>query len=368
MVYVRAVTDSTALKLKIVRANDELVHRPIFRSHPTAQILQEFQDWIKRTGQPETFPYISMSEPPKSTPLSILSEPFRVDRKLRPGGDMVPCPVCQPSAGKFIEGYLVWCPASAAIYAIGVDCGAKHFGQEEYSKAEAERRRISRQRQIEDELLQRLPHVPAAIEWAKAWKPVAEESDCLARGFRKECGLLHQALQRAHQAGGELSVHVRGILPTAPAVTGTEVLHRLQGGMWLVGNRPELGRRFNGLIAQLPSLDFGNDADDVCMRLANWGPSDLATGHKFLRAWLKDVSYLQPRLAAARDFFDLDNLEGVERWANHPQINMRVRIQRTSAAVTVSIGPSGYNWHGKVREISRLHLLPSVPAGLSSGR
>lgn len=341
------------------------IHRPDFPSAPTGLVIAAFKDWLKETGRPEDFPQISTSRPPKDTDLSLLHGPFRVNRSLRPDGALVPCPICQPTSPKFLEGYLVWCQASKAIYAIGIECGQGYFGKGAFSQAEADLLRKNHDRKIEDELIERLPFVPALLAWATAWTAAASESDQLARDFKRRCPTLFTHLKTALRGGGDLTIQVESTGLFASRTVGVEVVHRIRGGVWLAGS-PDLSKRLGMLKRQLESIDFGHDPDAVYLRLADFGQKELKDAHRWLLSCLKAIDYLHPRLIAGAQFLSAENLAGVEKWANHPQINLRVRAQRAARTVTISTGLSGYDWFGKIREIDSGVPLPMVPWGLGA--
>lgn len=350
---------------KAIEEHAVLIHRPDFASAPTGLVISAFRDWLKETGRPEDFPQISTSRPPKDTDLSLLHGPFRVNRSLRPAGSLVPCPICQPTSPKYLEGYLVWCQASKAIYAIGIECGQGHFGKGAFARAEADLVRKNRDRKIEDELIERLPFVPTLLSWATGWSAGASESDRLARDFKRFCPTLFTHLKTALRGGDDLTVQLEAAGRFASRGVGVEVVHRIRGGVWLASS-PDLAKRLGILQRQLETIDFGNDPDAVFLRLADFGQTDLRDAHKWLLSCLKAIEYLNPRLLAGAEFLSAENLVGLERWANHPQINLRVRAQRAARTVTISTGLSGYDWLGRVREIDGGVPLPVLPWGLGA--
>jgi hypothetical protein len=349
---------SVAAGLHDLRAG--LVYRPDFPSAPTGLIISAFKEWIKETGRPEDFPQISTSRPPKDTELSLIYGPFRINRSLRIDGTLVPCPICRPFSPKYLEGYLVWCRASKAIYAIGIECGQDHFGKGAFAQAEADLLRKNRERQIEDELIERLPFVPVLGEWASAWAAAASESDQLARDFRRRCPTLFTHLKNALRGTDDLVVQIETAGRSTSRAMGTEIVHRVRGAVWLAGT-PDLSKRLGMLQRQLESINLGSDPDDVYLRLADFGQTDLKAAHRWLLSCLKAIEYLHPRLLAGAAFLSAENLAGVEKWANHPQINLRVRAQRAGRTVTISTGLSGYDWLGKIHVLDSGAPLPALP-------
>src|SRR6185312_6095458 len=99
-----------------------LVLRPIFKSHPSGVVFENFQRHVDATGLPETFEWISTTRPPAEGRLCVLGE-FHAQKGRRPRGDFAPCPICSPTSPQYLHGLLIWCESTQAIYAIGMDCG-----------------------------------------------------------------------------------------------------------------------------------------------------------------------------------------------------------------------------------------------------
>jgi len=336
-----------------------LVYRAGFPSEPSGLVVSDFKRWVKETGRPEDFPRISTTAPPKDKALKLLWE-FRVNTGLRPGRTLVPCPICLPHGQKYAHGFLAWSPEAKAIYAIGIECGRNHFGVRSFAQAEEALRRRNKAREIEDTLLARLPSIPVLLAWAEQSASAANESDRLAREFRSQCKTLFLRLRSAQHSGGVLGIDVTGTADHHRKATGLQAIHQLRGGNWLIGD-PDLGKRTSALHAQLSSLNMGEDPEEIFLAVADFGPTDLTRADRFLKACIDSIGYLRPRLAAASLFLSHENLMGIERWANHPQINLRLRAQRAERTITIKTGLSGgYDWYSRIHHIDQPPPFPEI--------
>jgi hypothetical protein len=90
---------------------------------PPSYLVDDFRLHVAETGQPETFPGITTTAPPKTGAVVPLWHPIRVPTERRPGRSAVPCPICSPNSPKWKSGgSLIWCEETLGIYAIGPDC------------------------------------------------------------------------------------------------------------------------------------------------------------------------------------------------------------------------------------------------------
>lgn len=179
-----------------------------YRSRPCEAEIARFLDHVRDTGEPESFPGICRSKPPKDSRPVFLRR-FDVDRKKRRDGQMAPCPICSPNDPKFLhEGYLVWYPDEAVIRAIGPECGDAVFGGTAYAEAKETFDREERERRAVEFLEKNLRKALAMIVALEAIRPAAIEADRLHVQLRRDAPNAQKTLRAVRAAGGALKVSI----------------------------------------------------------------------------------------------------------------------------------------------------------------
>lgn len=160
-------------------------------------LREPFIAHIKQTYQPETFPGLYWGRLNKNEPFEII-ETFAVDRKKRPEGDYIPCPMCQRRE-KFLEGAFVFIFARQCIAVIGHDCAAAEVRHAAFSKKKQDDER----RNQEDFLMARLARVPATLREIESLKPIAQEIEGIFHDFKRGAPTIQKALRLVRKGGGE---------------------------------------------------------------------------------------------------------------------------------------------------------------------
>ncbi|WP_027052794.1 hypothetical protein [Mesorhizobium erdmanii] len=160
-------------------------------------LRDQFIEHVKQTYQPETFPGLYWGRLNKNEPFEIIHM-FAVDRKKRPEGDYIPCPMCQRRE-KFLEGSFVFIFSRQCIAVIGHDCASAEVKHAAFSKKKQDDER----RQQEDFLMARLMHVPSMLRELEALKPIATEIESVFHDFRRQAPTIQRVLRQVRKTGGE---------------------------------------------------------------------------------------------------------------------------------------------------------------------
>jgi hypothetical protein len=185
-----------AASCKVIEFPEEYTGHKTYRETPF-HLRDEFIDHVKQTYTPETFPGLYWGRLNKNEPFEVI-ETFAVDRKKRPGGDYIPCPMCQRRE-KFLEGAFVFIFARQCIAVIGRDCASAETRHAAFSKKKQDDAR----RQQEDFLMSRLVHVPGMLRELEALKPIATEIEGIYHNFRRNAPSIQGTLRQVRKAGGE---------------------------------------------------------------------------------------------------------------------------------------------------------------------
>lgn len=163
-------------------------------------IIEDFKAHVKETYMPETFPGLYWGRLRPNEPFEILHQ-FAVDRKKRPGGDYIPCPMCRTKE-KFLEGSLVFLFHRQCVAIIGHDCAAAEVKHAALSKKKADDSR----RHQEDFLMARLNHVPDMLREIEALKPIATEIEGIYHTFKSGAPTIQKALRQVRKTGGDYTL------------------------------------------------------------------------------------------------------------------------------------------------------------------
>ena len=333
------------------RPDAGLVLLPLFKSLPSGVVIDAFRRHITDTGAPETFGRISTTKPPTTGRLNVLTE-FNAEKGKRAGGDMAPCPICSPSAPQFLQGLLIWCEATAAIYAIGHDCGAKLWKDGRLDRAVSEFNRLETRRVVEDALLACLPHVPAFRLWLAEHLEIARVADRLVKGFRKDAPRVYAVVKEAFAHGGTLRLDADDAAAFGlPPLVGQSFVRSTFGA------EARLARLATD---RLEHLDFGADqlaCIDAIDRIR-------AVEQTIALKWLRDASAEAEKVFAfltdCHAFLTPANMRTLARWSEARSAPFRVAAYVEAERVKV------YVYQGKDDWFSRLDGMkpPSPPPPL----
>jgi hypothetical protein len=179
-----------------------------YRSRPSESDIALFLDHVRETGEPESFPGICRTKPPRAS-RPIFLRRFDIDRKKRRDGQMAPCPICSPNDSKFLHGgYLAWYPDEGVIRAIGPECGDTVFGGTAYAEAKETFDREERERRAVEFLEKNLHKALAMIAALEAIRSAAIEADRLYAELKRRAPIAQRVLRGIRTGSGLLKVSI----------------------------------------------------------------------------------------------------------------------------------------------------------------
>lgn len=174
---------------------EQVLSYRIYKQYPSDIVISKLQEHIAQTGQPESFSGLHLG-PIARDEKFLRVKPIDVPKSKRPGGDKIPCAMCQPN--KFYRGWLAWFPDLQAIGLIGHCCANNE------TLAIAEREYKERQERDREEafLMNVLPSIPDVISAIEEAKPAAIEAQRIYRNFRRKAHSLHKRLRQIKNSTG----------------------------------------------------------------------------------------------------------------------------------------------------------------------
>jgi hypothetical protein len=323
----------------LLQPNTGLVLRPWFKSLPSGVVTDAFRRHVADTGAPETFDRISTTKPPNTGRLIVLAE-FHAEKGKRVGGDMVPCPICSPTAPQFLQGLLIWCEATAAVYAIGRDCGAKLWKDGRLDRAVSEFSRAETRRAVEDELLARLPHVPAFRLWLIKHLEIARAADRLVQGFKKKAPRVYAVVKQALAHGGDLPLD---------AVEAAAFGRLALVGPSFVKHTFNAEARLARLATErLEHLDFGADELGCIDAIARIRAVEQLTALKWLRDARSEAEKVFVYLNDCHAFLSPGNMWTLARWSEARSAPFRLAAYVEAGRVKVYVYQGKDDWFDRL--------------------
>ena len=313
-----------------------LVLRPAFKSRPSGVVVEAYERHVRDTGCPETFDWISMTRPPRTGALAVLSE-FRAQKGKRPRGDFAPCPICSPDSPQFLHGLLIWCDETSAIYAIGMDCGHTLDREGRLDRALSAYSRQETRRRLEDQLLEQLPSVPGMRRWIAAHVSVAAAADRLSNGFRKRAPLVYKVVKQAFDRSGELPVREpeAGQPPADPI--------QLVGSSFVKASF-DAEARLKRADEPLLALDNGEDELECIEAIGRMPEVQLVKALKFLKAAEREVGKVFDFLADCAVFVSPENMARLAKWSETPGAPFRLMTYAERGRVKVFMYRDKSDW------------------------
>lgn len=312
-----------------------LLLRPLFKSRPSGVIVEAFETHVGRTGSPETFGRISTTKPPAVGRLAVLTE-FRAVKARRPRGDLAPCPICNPHAPQFLHGLLIWCEATAAIYAIGMECGHTLDREGRLDMALTAYERQQARRRLEDQLFAQLPKVPELRRWLAANMPAAAAVDRLSRGFRRRVPRVYSVVKQAFERSGELPVR------QAPDDKRVDPI-RLVGGSF-IKTTFDAEARIGRVDVMLAALDNGEDELECIDAIGRMPEAQIARALSFLRESEREAAKVFAHLSDCAEFASTENMANLARWSETPGAPFRLMAYAERGKVKVFVYQDAKDW------------------------
>lgn len=323
----------------LLQPDTGLVHRPLFKTPPSGVVIEAFRRHVAETGSPETFDRITTTKPPTIGRLTVVTE-FHAEKGKRAGGDMAPCPICSPTAPQYLQGLLIWCEGTSAIYAIGRDCGAKLWKDGRLDKAVAEFSRAEARHAVEDELLARLPHVPAFRLWLAEHIEIARAADRLTQGFKKKTPRVYAVVKEALSHGGELPLS-----ETDAAAVGRLTIF---GTSFVKSNFKAEARLARLATERLEHLDFGSDELECIDAIARIRPVEQLTALKWLRDARVEAEKVFTHLNDCHAFLAPANMQTLAKWSDTRSAPFRLAAYAEAGRVKVYVYRGEEDWFDRL--------------------
>ena len=311
-----------------------------FTIHPPQWVIDAFIEHVRETGEPETFPSITTTTPPKNSPVRFIKRLPIIDRKKRRDGQEAPCAICSPTSPKFIKnGVLAWYPEEGAIRAIGPECGDTLFGGNHYAQAFADLKKREHEDWLVDFLTLNLTKLVSILAALNALEEAAIEALRLYKQLHQRVPRILKKLREIKRQGGHLIVtivqerrgraddnDVRAIGPRGITTRDSEY----DAYDERFGQLPET----TALLTHFDPVAELNECRDALLELPrpedeeaafNWvcnespDPARLEETVRKLRKGAHGYLQIASRLDSFMAFFDPSLFDALDRWGSHPE-------------------------------------------------
>jgi hypothetical protein len=308
---------------------------PVYASPPGDDVTAAFRKHVAQTGQPETFPTISTSHPPEEGTVAVLFHPVEINPKTRHDKAMGPCPICSPTAPKWLhEGSLIWCEATKAIYCVGPDCYKGLWADGRMDRAINLFTESAKAKADGIRLYHLILRIPRLLGWVAENRTLAEQITALHTSFGKDQSRLRAVLSRSLKASDGIA-NDRGPLTDIP-------IGRVSGRPFLAGRwslAADIDEAAN-ILRAFPVIR-GDD-------LTGWAdaltPSARADHCRDIERARDALARADEKMRAAHDFLLPRNIEILGRWARGEGSPTSFSVSATTSRVTFRSGDA--MWQG----------------------
>ncbi|BCH19939.1 hypothetical protein [Mesorhizobium sp. L-2-11] len=335
---------------------EEYTGHATYREAPY-HLRDQFIEHVKQSYQPETFPGLYWGRVNKNEPFEIIHT-FAVDRKKRPEGDYIPCPMCQRRE-KFLEGSFVFIFNRQCIAVIGHDCASAEVKHAAFSKKKQDDER----RHQEDFLMARLTHVPSMLRELEALKPIATEIEGIFHDFRKDAPTIHRALRQVRKAGGEYVLtemvdnEAAEFDPRLPKKLARNSYFGSMRGDTLVGASCKFlteARRYEQWLLSFDGCDDEEKAMEATIGLLQ--RKEAAKAVRYIGEAGRRMEKLRWAMSAACFFFADTHIEDMKEWARDRLQPHPFTVDRHVRNDGISLAFSRVTGKDEEREYARLFL------------
>ncbi len=275
-----------------------------------------------RGGLPHTCPFVTHEKPPRDG-IEVIVQNFVIPRHVVGREGLAPCPICSPSAPKYVKGHLLWSSDSKALYAVGHCCGHNFFTDGSLGRALTRNSHAERRRHAEEfvEANWRLPS-ELVTYWVKL-RPVARDLDKVLKAIRvglrvSVCREIHRTLGDGGYLKVQRKVSALGLetsegLQTVEDTFGTIPV---QGASILRGGSRgpvSVEARLSNIIAALAHISWTTE-DDAILWLCEQVDSDVLLVRDLLEESIEAIQQLKADVSALHLFLEADNLALVNAW------------------------------------------------------
>lgn len=288
-----------------------------------------FIEHVKETHTPETFPGLYWGRLNKDEPFEILHT-FAVDRKKRPEGDYIPCPMCQRRE-KFLEGSFVFIFKRQCIAVIGHDCASAEVKHAAFSKKKQDDQR----RQQEDFLLAKLGKVPGVLREIRLLMNVADQIEDIYHDLKRDAPKVQRALRQVRKYGGEYVLYEFVENEAAkyderlPKKTAIPHYFGMLAGDALVASSCKFVadlRRFEVVLLAFDGCDSEEKAMEATIGLLE--RREAAKAVLYIGEARRKLPKLRDEMVAACSFFEGVHVDNMRSWATHPLQQTPFTVER----------------------------------------
>jgi hypothetical protein len=282
--------------------------------------------YLRQHHSPETLAGVKHSRPPKGA-VPVLVEHIYLLREKREDGKAAPCPICSPTAPKYLHGALAWFPDEGVYRCIGIECIARLCGADAAYKVRRDYD-VAKARAADFEYaFEHIIKTPAMRAYFQALLPAAQHAEGLRQG-------LGRAEVRAPLW--------KAVKPTEGRLVGWEKksVMRFNADTKEMDERTELVPVEFGLVAGLSALANDlplsrdvriqiNNLNHFCFEDAEERVLDLHNDHQSLAAFRKAVSdasrtrkRVEERVRGVLAFFDPANFQRLNKFGMDPRTSL----------------------------------------------
>ncbi|WP_421761662.1 hypothetical protein [Devosia sp.] len=309
-----------------------------FRQRPGKYLRQEFLDWVRETGKPDTWQHHDPSRPPSDQEFEAIVT-FVIPESVRSRVGMASCPICSPSAPKYFSGTLAWFPSEGVLRAIGNECAKSHFGVERVNAAIAAGKRQAAVGEAQYFLLDALPLIAPLRDEVQKLHAAAADVDRLRQLFwhassKTAChklakmgagGLLEVERVKSVEAvdsQGQDTTRFESEVVASYQVDGLAFINR----SYLVAG---LARQTADALALVEAADEHAALDFILDRLKV--DAHLYEAERLARNALDQFEKLKEAIVDARQFLSINNLNSLSEYS---------RQNRGGSPVTFHFNPA----------------------------
>jgi len=292
----------------------ELVERSVFPDAPGRELVESFLTHLRETGEPESFPLISTTHPPKDGDIVPLALNLMVPGNRRALWKLAPCPICSATSPKWgRRGTLIWCQNTKAIYAIGPKCYGTLWADGRLDREINRLRRTQSEHENLEALQSAVRSADEQLDWIARHRATAARAAQLhaefARGAPKIRGAIARALKGSLTAAGQIRGQgfIRGVWKL------TEKLQEAER-IWLELKLGAVGEELQQTAEELAPRVVGQ-------RLGEVGKAKLAMQHVY------------DRMNEAAAFLTPANMRALGAWGSGEDAPIRFRAGHTQTRV-----------------------------------
>ncbi len=318
--------------------------------------------------QPESILGVTWSKPDLTSDEHRIILKFAIDRKLRPGGEFIPCSMCSNMRPKCLAGSLVWSP-DGWLRVVGHVCARKedHFGEARYRRMQLRHEQDQRDNAALELLEANIQFIPPLRTDVSALRDAMEFMEDQQRIFFTGVpALAGQLAEAAKRGGGRLTVarEVSGnrIAAADSMVSGLSVMSPmsryeevevgvLRGAVFLHRPRFSRSRQVDGVLQAFDLIPDGEGIEPLYKLIDAGGENQVTI------AAIAVLRAVERALALARDYADAavfispGNLDQIEGWGRHKDNGSPFSIRRSDREIIFKLG-----------DLSRARLSPNWPA------